>query len=282
MIDNEVRGDDTSVRRKIESEVQCDEQANSKEEAVMAAAEADVMRMNAAAKIERKGRRQEARVKRTDSFIKTIFEAIKTIFEAMRDKNRRRVLLIFVLALVLAVVLFVTVVFPLITHKSEPEYFTSSTLEKVVKVSQLSTVECIYNGIAKKEPTFFGPIQTDSGYSVKYSSRVKVSYDFSAVRVEKNDEGLVVYLPEPKIGDPVLDDELGFIPEGYSGDFGEALSLCKDDVVREVQQESSILELANENMERTITSLMVPLVGKDTEIKFSSLSEYPTEANNEE
>lgn len=174
-----------------------------------------------------------------------------------------------------------TVVWPLMTYKPKTEYFTTSTLEKIVKTSRLSTVECVYNGIAEKAPSYIGPIQTDPGYSAKYSSRVKVSYDFSAVEVREESDKLVVYLPKPKIDDPVLSDELGFIPEGRSGDFGEALRICKEDAMREVQQESSILELANENMERTIRSLIEPLVGKDTTIEFKPLAELPVEENND-
>lgn len=275
MAETGIHDEDIDVERQIALETIRKERAEAEARTVKAEAEAEVARMKAAAKIDNQREKQKARRDRANS-------RRMAVERAMRNRKSRKTILIFVSVLVIVVALFVTVIWPLSTYKPKTEYFTSSTLEKIVKTSHLSTVECIYNGIAEKDPTYIGPIQTNSGYSAKYNSRVKVSYDLAEVKIEnEGNDKLVIYLPKPEIGDPVLDGELGFIPEGYTGDFSEALRICKDDAKQEVQKESSIIELADQNMERTMRALIEPLVGDNMNIEFKALSEYPMEANNE-
>ena len=274
MSDNDMRDDDKSVERQIKYEKAQTERFKAEERATKAKAKADVARMKAEARIEYKMARQEARRARADA-------RREAAGNVMRNRKSRKIVFIVIAALVAAAVVFVTVVWPLMNYKPKTEYFATSTLEKIVKTSNLSTVDCIYNGIAEKEPTYVGPIQTVAGYSAKYNSRVKVSYDLAAVKVRDENGKLVVYLPEPEIGDPILDGKLSFIPEGYDGDYGEALKICKEDAKQELMQESSIIELANENIERTLKSLIKPLVDKNKTIEFKPVSEYPSEVNNE-
>lgn len=198
-------------------------------------------------------------------------------------KGRKRLLAVFLIVMA-ALILVFTVMVPLVAHRPQTQYFATASLEEIVKTSRLSTIDCVYKGIAEKEPQHIAWLQTDSGYRVKYTARVKLSFDLSQVVFGEDEDGdsILIYLPEPGMDDPVIEDKsLGFIPEGYGGDLGEILRLCKEDARRELREDSSVREMAYENMEKTVRALVEPLAGNDYELEFRRLSEW-TEVKQDE
>ena len=92
------------------------------------------------------------------------------------------------------------------TKKSEPSIITTSTLEKILNVSDLSTFEAIYNGVAKVVSPD-DPQKID--YYVSYDATVKAGIDFEHVEISVDDETKIisVKLPEIKITDITVDIE---------------------------------------------------------------------------
>lgn len=92
------------------------------------------------------------------------------------------------------------------TKKSEPSIITTSTLEKILNVSDLSTFEAIYNGVAKVVSPD-DPQKID--YYVSYDATVKAGIDFDQVEISVDDETKIisVKLPEIKITDITVDIE---------------------------------------------------------------------------
>ena len=104
----------------------------------------------------------------------------------------------------LAVVIIVLLAVSMSSKKSEPEIISKSTLEDIINVSDLSTFEAVYNGIAKVTDED-NPEKVN--YYVSYDAKVKAGIDFEKVDITVNtDEKIItVMLPEIKITDVNVD-----------------------------------------------------------------------------
>lgn len=168
--------------------------------------------------------------------------------------------------IIIIAVIFVAGVFMIRRNKpkSEPQIITQARLEKIINVSELSTFETIYNGIAEvnnKE----NPEQVD--YYVYYESRVKTGIDFSQVKIDVDDENkkITVQLPEIIITDTNVDiASLDYIFENKKANTPtvsqEAYKACLEDVKKESANENDIYELARQNAERVVRALIRPFV----------------------
>lgn len=148
--------------------------------------------------------------------------------------------------------------------KNEAQIISQARLERIINVSELSTFETIYNGIAQvmsKE----NPDQTD--YYVYYESRVKAGIDFTQVDVQVDDQAkkITVKMPEIEITDVNVDiASLEYIFENKKANTPtvsqEAYKACQADVLNEVANEPDIYELAEQNAEKIISALVRPFV----------------------
>lgn len=233
--------------------------------------EARAARVKAEAKQEKQRSKQRRRDERNRFLNRT----------ASSKKGRKALLASFVVA-VAAVFIVLTVGLPLATHRPQTEYFSTATLEDIVKTSKLSTIEYVYRGIAERSPQNFLVFPVDGGYHVKYAATVKLSYDMSKVKFSEHADTITVYLPDPTNEEPVIDTEsFGFMPEGYEGDLGEIVKICKEDVKSEMDKDDSLRALAEDSMQSTVRALIEPLVNSSYDIEFKQLSEYKEVAANE-
>ena len=186
-----------------------------------------------------------------------------------------------VIVLAVVAVAFFMAAFGIPAMKPDPktEIVTVSNLEKAVEVGELSTIDYVYKGVAEK-PGLFGSVE----YRIRYEAHVSVSFDMGAIEFSVDESSGVVtaVLPEPKVGEPVIDDEkLDYLPDGAHGDFGEVMSLCKEDASAEIADDFQIVEWSISNLEDTVRSLIVPLVGDEAEVVFERYGE-PEGGVNEE
>lgn len=150
------------------------------------------------------------------------------------------------------------------SNKPEPEIITQSTLEKIINVSDLSTFEAVYNGIAKVANEE-NPEEID--YYVSYDAKVKAGIDFEKVDIAVDNENKVitVTLPEIKITDVNVDiaslDYIFFNDEKNTATVSEeAYKKCIEDVKNESNNEKAIYELADQNAHNIIKALINPFV----------------------
>ncbi len=113
----------------------------------------------------------------------------------------------FILAvvIVLAIVIGILIVPEAVNKtKSEPRVITTSTLEKIINVSELSTFTSVYNGIAQvmNDKT---PEETD--YYVSYDAIVYAGIDFKDIVISVDSASKTisidipgVYITEIKVG----------------------------------------------------------------------------------
>ena len=196
----------------------------------------------------------------------------------MEEKERPRtkrikfkhIAVLFVIILVIITALMIKI--KIFNKKSEPTIISKATLEKVINVSDLSTFEAIYNGVAAVANEE-NPENID--YYVSYEAKVKAGIDFELVEVEVNetDKVITVTLPEVKITDVDVDiASLDYIFMNNKANTqtvsAQAYKKCIKDVTKESNSTDEIYESARQNARNIVEALISPFVEQlDSEYK---------------
>lgn len=191
--------------------------------------------------------------------------------EKLKKKLRlKRCLILLAILLVALVIVGVYIKIHIDKKNSKPQIVSKSTLEKVISVSDLSTFEAIYNGVAivnnEEEPE-------EIDYYVSYEAKVKAGIDFEKVNVEVNEketeEGsektIVVTLPKVKITDVNVDiASLDYIFLNKKANTetvsAQAYKKCIEDVTKESESTPAIYEFAQQNAKNIVEALINPFV----------------------
>ena len=178
-----------------------------------------------------------------------------------------------VLFVIIAVIITALMIkIKIFNKKSEPTIISKATLEKVINVSDLSTFEAIYNGVAAVANEE-NPENID--YYVSYEAKVKAGIDFELVEVEVNetDKVITVTLPEVKITDVDVDiaslDYIFMNNKANTQTVSEqAYKKCIKDVTKESNSTDEIYESARQNARNIVEALISPFVEQlDSEYK---------------
>ena len=196
----------------------------------------------------------------------------------MEEKERPRtkrikfkhIAVLFVIILVIITALMIKI--KIFNKKSEPTIISKATLEKVINVSDLSTFEAIYNGVASVANED-KPENID--YYVSYEAKVKAGIDFELVEVEVNEAEkiITVTLPEVKITDVDVDiaslDYIFMNNKANTQTVSEqAYKKCIKDVTKESNSTDEIYESARQNARNIVEALISPFVEQlDSEYK---------------
>ena len=196
----------------------------------------------------------------------------------MEEKERPRtkrikfkhIAVLFIIIAVIVTALMIKI--KIFNKKSEPTIISKATLEKVINVSDLSTFEAIYNGVAAVANEE-NPENID--YYVSYEAKVKAGIDFELVEVEVNetDKVITVTLPEVKITDVDVDiaslDYIFMNNKANTQTVSEqAYKKCIKDVTKESNSTDEIYESARQNARNIVEALISPFVEQlDSEYK---------------
>ena len=196
----------------------------------------------------------------------------------MEEKERPRtkrikfkhIAVLFIIIAIIVTALIIKI--KIFNKKSEPTIISKATLEKVINVSDLSTFEAIYNGVAAVENEE-KPENID--YYVSYEAKVKAGIDFELVEVEVNetDKVITVTLPEVKITDVDVDiaslDYIFMNNKANTQTVSEqAYKKCIKDVTKESNSTDEIYESARQNARNIVEALISPFVEQlDSEYK---------------
>lgn len=169
-------------------------------------------------------------------------------------------------AIILVILVIVAVVVgPKITSKKDgSEIISKATLERIINISDLSTFEAVYNGVAKvmneKKPE-------NIDYYVSYDAKVKAGLDFEKVdlEIDKNRKVITVKLPEIKITDVNVDIaslDYIFVNDKANTETvsAQAYEQCIEDVTNKSAEEEAIYTLAEQNAHNIIEALISPFV----------------------
>lgn len=169
-------------------------------------------------------------------------------------------------AIILVILVIVAVVVgpKIISKKDGPEIISKATLERIINISDLSTFEAVYNGVAKvmneKKPEKID-------YYVSYDAKVKAGLDFEKVdlEIDKNRKVITVKLPEIKITDVNVDIaslDYIFVNDKANTETvsAQAYEQCIEDVTNKSAEEEAIYTLAEQNAHNIIEALISPFV----------------------
>ena len=156
------------------------------------------------------------------------------------------------------IILFIGIRF---TEKIGPgNIVTSSQLIDAMEISDLSTAEFMYNGIAVKYKEK-NPEEVE--YYIAYDSVVKVGVDMSKINFEIDNQNKTVkpVLPEVKINEIFIDENsFSYIPKNPDLSMQEIITICKDDVQKEAGEASELFEIAQENLRDVVEALIMPIL----------------------
>ena len=179
-------------------------------------------------------------------------------------KRRKKGKMVVFAVLIVVILAAVAIVVSRNAKKEEPEIISLTALEKMVDVSDMSTFEAIYNGIAEVENEA-DPTQTD--YYVSYEAKVKAGFDFEKLdmQIDHDRKVITVKIPEIKITDVNVDiGSLDYIFENKKANTEtvseQAYKECIEDVTKESAEEKAIYELAKQNAKNTMEAIIQPFM----------------------
>lgn len=161
---------------------------------------------------------------------------------------------------VMLVIVFGYVRFSGMLDEGEEKILVRSTLMDAIDVTELSTSQFTYNGIAK---IYEEDDSSEIKCHVRYSAKVKAGIDMNDVDFEIDNENKTVkpILPVIKITTNLVEEEsLSFIPENVTINLQEVLTACKNDATQEASKSEELFESAEENLKSTIEALLYPIL----------------------
>lgn len=186
---------------------------------------------------------------------------LKKIF---KTKGKMRYIAIAIAVLLLIALFSLVVVFFRAFKDPEPEIVSQSTLERIINVSDLSTFEAVYNGIAEVNSED-NPEEVD--YYVSYEARVKAGLDFGKVNIDIDNEKKVITVKLPQIELTDINVDIASLDYIFMDEDAntstvseEAYKECINDVENETNTEDAIYELAEQNAHNIIEALISPFV----------------------
>lgn len=190
-------------------------------------------------------------------------ENIKTIdyFKKMKNSTKILLLLMPIVIIILIIVWMKMVVFN--NQEGNVSTISKSSLEKVIEINELSTVDYTYNAIVKVYDEDGETIK----YYVAYEGIVTAGIDFEKINIEVNEEKklVTITLPEVEIHDVNVNMgtmEYIFVKDKYETETvsQEAYKASKQDLEKRVNEETELHEMAKENAIASVKALFTPWI----------------------
>lgn len=159
--------------------------------------------------------------------------------------------------------------------KVETTILTSSQLEQVLQIDDLSVCSITYNGVAEVPQENHS---TKVAYYVSYEAEVKASINMADIDVQIDDnvgEGqakkVIVTLPQLQVKQINVDmaslDYMFVKKSANTTDVSEeAYAACIADAGSECRGNDVFLQMAKENCENTVRALLVPIIENQDEL----------------
>lgn len=164
--------------------------------------------------------------------------------------------------LVIAIVVVLISLFgPTVINKiGKDNVITSSQLEKAIDISELSTAEFVYNGVAEK---YKEDKPEEVECHIAYNANVKVGIQMEDVKFEIDEEKKTVtpILPDITVNIVTVDEEeISYIPKNPDISLKKVITLCKEDAMNEANNSDKLYQTAEENLRAVIEALLSPIL----------------------
>lgn len=171
--------------------------------------------------------------------------------------------LVTVLSLVFVIVVGA---FVLIMQNNEGQLTTisESSLQKIIEINELSTVDYTYNATAAK---YVEDNEEEVKYYVAYEGTVTAGIDFHEIGIGVNEEEKVVTITIPEVEIHGVRVEMGkmeyiFVKDKFETETisQEAYKLCKEDLKKRIEKEELLYNAARENAISSVEALFKPWI----------------------
>lgn len=166
----------------------------------------------------------------------------------------------------LAVVIVLIVAGWLISITGEEGKLTTiseSSLQKIIEINELSTVDYTYNATVSKTK----PDSTEIMYHVAYEGTVTAGIDFHEIAFDLNEEEKIVTITIPEVEIHNISVNMGtmdyiFTKDKYDTETisQEAYKLCKADLKKRIEDEELLKKTAKENAISSVEALFKPWI----------------------
>lgn len=167
------------------------------------------------------------------------------------------------LAIIIGILIGIVCIKIMISGSKQGEVTTVSkaSLEKILEINDLSTVDYIYNAIARAYN------KDKVKYYVAYEGRVSAGIDFDKVDIEviEKDKKVIITIPDVEIQDIRVDMETMeyiFEKDRYETETvsAEAYKLCCADLSERAQEDELLFKMAEENAVASLKALFAPWI----------------------
>lgn len=171
-----------------------------------------------------------------------------------------------IIAVLVAVLIIGICVFILISQNKEGQVTTisESSLQKIIEIDELSTVDYTYNATATK---YAEDNAEKVEYYVAYEGTVTAGIDFHEIDIDVNEEEKIVTFTIPEVEIHSIRVDMGkmdyiFIKDKFETETvsQEAYKLCKADLKKRIDKEDLIYNTAKENAISSVEALFKPLI----------------------
>ena len=177
-------------------------------------------------------------------------------------KTKKKLLAISVSTIVLLLIVIIVAVSITKSNHTGVSTISKSSLQKVLEINELSTVDYTYNATTEKYDNNKNVV-----YYVAYEGTVTAGIDFSKIDIKINEKNKKVTftIPPVKIHDVKVNMgtmEFIFVQrKGEKEDVSqEAYKLCNKDLKERIQKESLILDSARQNTISSMEALFKPWI----------------------
>ena len=191
-------------------------------------------------------------------------ESFLKFFNGLKMKTKLVLLALVMILLIILVVYLKMVVFN--NKEGQVTTISKSSLEKVLEINELSTVEYTYNAIANvyDEKDKKGE---KIKYYVAYEGFVSAGIDFKKIEIQVNEAEKVVTVVLPEIEVHSTTVEMGsldciFVKEKYNTEevSKEAYAASKADLEKRIGEDHELLDLAKKNAIESVKALFAPWI----------------------
>ena len=137
----------------------------------------------------------------------------------------------------------------------------SSTLTDSINISELSTAEFRYRGIAE---IYANEEKTKVRCRVCYNAVVKAGIDMKDVKVDDvdtNNKTVTITMPPIDLKVTIVDEQsMDTLPSDADVRVDTMLQCCKEDAENEARQSKELMDTARENLKATIEGLALPIL----------------------
>lgn len=156
--------------------------------------------------------------------------------------------------------------FIMISQNKEGQLTTisKSSLQKIIEINELSTVDYTYNATATK---YVEDNAEEVKYYVAYEGTVTAGIDFHEIGIDVNEDEKIVTITIPEVEIHGVRVDMGtmeyiFVKDKFETETisQEAYKLCKDDLKKRIEKEELLYNTAKENAISSVEALFKPWI----------------------